>query len=406
MLSEYLSSIRPPRPSAVPVRRFETPPGREAQVDWSPYRLLIGGVLRLAHAFSMVLCFSRRMFLRFYRNERLPTLLHAHGEAFAYHQGITQETLYDNMTQVTLGRAKGGVIWHEHFLAFAKHYGFTPKVHRPGHKERSGKVERPFWYVENDFLKARTFASWDDLNAQALHWLETVANVRVHATTRRRVDEAFAEERPCLIALPPVAFGTDRLEVRKVAVDGTVCLDGSFYPVPARLVGQHVRARVYPTRVEVLDAAGRVVANHPVPDQPSRLPVPGETPVPSSPPSRSRMEAAFLARFPAAAEFLDGLKRKMNALTPVHLRRLEALAALYGVANVREALDRAQRYRNHSALAVTRILERAHPEVVPDVEAEPLTGDPAALGALDDVEEGSPEDYDFDSREANDGQAT
>lgn len=404
MLGDFLRSIRPPAKSNAPVRRFETRKAQEMQIDWSPYRLPIGGVERVAHCFSMVLCWSRRLFIRFYRDERLPTLLHAHGEGFQYHQGLTARAVYDNMTQVTLGRLHGKPIWHEHFLAFSKHYGFTPYAHKVRHKERSGKVERPFWYIETDFLKARTFASWDDLNAQAMHWLETVANVRKHETTKRLVHEAYAQEKPLLVALPPVAFGTDRREVRKVAVDGTVCIDGSFYPVPARLVGQHVRARVYPTRVEVLDAAGTVVAGHEVPDQPMRLAAPGEMP-PSSPPATSRpiLEAAFLARFPGADLFLDGLKTKMNALTPIHLRQIQKLAALYGEALVRAAIDRATIYRNHSANALTRILEQAHPQVVPEAPIEPITGDPAALGALDDIDSGSPEDYDYDSREATDG---
>jgi len=404
ILGEFLRSIRPPAKSNAPVRRFETKKAKEMQIDWSPYRLRIGGVERVAHCFSMVLCWSRRLFIRFYRDERLPTLLHAHGEGFRYHQGLTARAVYDNMTQVTLGRLRGRPIWHEHFLAFAKHTGFTPYAHKVRHKERSGKVERPFWYIETDFLRARTLASWDDLNAQAMHWLETVANVRWHETIKRFVHEAYAEEKPLLVALPSVAFGTDRCEVRKVAVDGTVCIDGSFYPVPARLVGQHVRARVYPTRVEVLDAAGAVVASHEVPDQPMRLPTPGEMPHPSQPSvSRSALEAAFLAHFPGAADFLDGLKGKMNALTPIHLRQIEKLLALYGEARVHAAIDRATIYRNHSANALTRILEQAHPQIVSEAPVEPITGDPAALGALDDIDPGSPEDYDFDSREATDG---
>lgn len=403
ILGEFLSTLRP-RKSRKPVRRFETKKAVEMQIDWSPYRLMIGGVERLAHCFSMVLCWSRRLFIRFYRSERLPTLLYAHTEGFAYHQGLTARAVYDNMTQVTLGRLRGRPIWHEHFLAFAKHYGFTPYAHKVKHKERSGKVERPFWYIETDFLKGRTFASWDDLNAQARVWLETVANIRKHRTTGRFVHEAYAEEKDLLIAPPAVAFGTDRQEVRKVAVDGTVCIDGSFYPVPARLIGQHVRARVNPTRVEVLDAAGTVVARHEVPDRPMRLPTPGEPPHPSEPAvSRPALEAAFLAHFPGATEFLDGLKIKMNALTPIHLRQIEKLTTLYGQANVRAAIDRAATYRNHSALAVTRILEQAHPEVVPEAPIAPITGDPASLGALDDMDPGSPQDYDFDSREATDG---
>ena len=137
---------------------------------------------------------------------------------------------------------------------------------RPGHPERRGKVERPFAYLEADFLRARAFASWDDLNAQARQWLDTVANVRVHGTTRRRIDEAYAEERPGLIALPPLAYPAARQETRTVQKDGAVPIDGSDSPVPGQRPGQPVRVRIDPVRVQILDASGAVVATHPVPD--------------------------------------------------------------------------------------------------------------------------------------------
>jgi transposase len=402
ILGEYVATLRPRQKSKRPVRRFETKPAKEAQIDWSPYRVMIGGIETLVHCFSMVLCYSRRLFIAFFKNERVPTLLWAHVEAFRYHGGSTRRIVYDNMTQISLGRIGNQPIWHEHFKAFVAHYGFKPYCHRVGHKERSGKVERPFWYIENDFLKGSAFESWDDLNAKARVWLETIANVRPHGTTKRRVDAMYAEEKDLLIKIPPVEFGTDRREVRKVAVDGTVCVDASLYPVPARLIGQHVVVRVYPTRVEVLDAAGTVVAAHEVPERPMRVPAPGEPPPATPSVSRPALEAAFLARFPGTQTFLDGLHRRMKALLPIHLKKIEHLAALFGEARVRAAIDRASFYGNYSAAALERMLEKAHPTIVPEAAIEPITADPAALGALDEIDSGSPEDYDFDSREASD----
>ncbi|WP_299845725.1 hypothetical protein [uncultured Jannaschia sp.] len=66
--------------------------------------------------------------------------------------------------------------------------------------------ERPFRYIRQDFFLARTFRDLDDLNAQFDGWRATVANPRVHATTRRVVNEAFAEERPSLTALPAIPY--------------------------------------------------------------------------------------------------------------------------------------------------------------------------------------------------------
>ena len=408
ILKDLLRTLRPPQPPAPRVfHRFETPPAEEAQSDWSPYRVPIATRETIVHAFSLILCYSRRLFVAFFRDERLPTLLWAHQEAFRYHQGLCRRIAYDNQTAITLGRVGGKPRWHPTFLDFATHYGFEPSVGRPGHKERRGKVERPFHYLEHDFLAGRAFASWDDLNAQCRQWLDTVANVRVHGTTRRRVDEAFAEEQPCLIALPSVRFPAARQETRTVQKDGYIPVDGSYYPVPAPLVDHGtVSIRIDPGHVTILDAAGEIVAAHPVPEAPTRIPTPAPPPGQHrAPRSRPVQEALFLARFPDATVFLDGLRQRMSTLTPIHLRALDQLVALYGEAAVHHALARAAAYRNFNARAVERILQRAHPTVVPEPALGWLSPRPEALGALDDIDPGSPHDYTLDSMPPTGGPA-
>ncbi len=82
ILKAYLQTLGPRRPTRQTFRRFETPAGVEAQSDWSPYRVPIADRETVVHAFSLILCYSRRAFIAFFRDERLPTLLWAHQEAF------------------------------------------------------------------------------------------------------------------------------------------------------------------------------------------------------------------------------------------------------------------------------------------------------------------------------------
>jgi hypothetical protein len=90
---------------------------------------------------AMVLCYSRRSFVAFFRDERLPTLLWAHQEAFRDHQGLCRRIVYANQTAITLGRVRGQPRWHPTFLAFARHYGFERgRPARPQGAPRQGQA--------------------------------------------------------------------------------------------------------------------------------------------------------------------------------------------------------------------------------------------------------------------------
>ena len=93
------------------------------------------------------------------------------------------------------------MIYNRALLDLARHYGFQPRACRPYRAKTKGKVERPFRYIREDFFLGGSFRNLDDLNGQLRHWLDTVANPRVHATTKRVVNEAFAEEKASLKAV-------------------------------------------------------------------------------------------------------------------------------------------------------------------------------------------------------------
>src|SRR4029077_16897011 len=146
--------------------------------------------------------------------------------------GIPHEILYDRMKTAVIGEAGGSIVYNRALIDFARHYGFQPKACRPYRAKTKGKVERPFRYIREDFFLARSFRNLADLNEQLRHWLDRVANPRLHATTRRIVNEAFGEEKPHLKQLPLAAFrAVLRLE-RRISHDGMVSVGGNFYSVP------------------------------------------------------------------------------------------------------------------------------------------------------------------------------
>jgi hypothetical protein len=146
---------------------------------------------------------------------------------------VPHQIRYDRMKTAVIGEDdQAHIVYNRALIDFAGHYRFQPKACRPYRAKTKGKVERPFRYVREDFFLARSFRNLDDLNAQLMHWLATVANPRVHATTQRVVNEAFAEEKLVLQPLPLVPFRAVLKLERRVSHEGMVSVGGNLYSVP------------------------------------------------------------------------------------------------------------------------------------------------------------------------------
>ena len=174
--------------------RFETEPGEQAQVDYGQLQVWIGEHPETVHLFVFTLGYSRRLFTRGYRNERLATLLDGHERAFRHFGGVTLSCLYDNPRTLVLGRRENKVLWHPLFEDFARYYGFTPRACQPYRARTKGKVESGVKYVKRNALVGRRFSSWEELNGWLERWSAEVADLRIHGTTHERPIERFARE--------------------------------------------------------------------------------------------------------------------------------------------------------------------------------------------------------------------
>lgn len=270
-IKDYLQPLRQ-QADQVAVRRFETPPGKQAQVDWgdlgtitypdATQQTLCGFVLNLGH--------SRAMFCEVTLDQKLPTLLAMHERAFAYLGGVPQEILYDNMKTVVLRTLtqgvdeRGEIRWNPTFWDFALYWGFTARLCRPYRAQTKGKVESGVKYLRRNFLCGRSAADLAHLQLQLALWLAEVANVRLHGTTHRLVKEAWLEEKPFLQQVGtrpayPCLHDVERL----VAVDAFVAFRTNRYPVPWQAVGKEVVVRLAGDLVQIL-CEGQILATHPL----------------------------------------------------------------------------------------------------------------------------------------------
>ncbi len=218
---DYVRETRPREPLEEPVR-FETPPGRQGQVDFGTFRFPWGR----RHALVVVLGYSRLLWLRFYPHQTMAVLVDGLESAFASFGGVPRELLFDQMRAVVVSDDRlsgGGLVLNAEFLRFAAHWGFQPRSCRPYRAQTKGKVERPIRYIRDSFHYGRAFVNDADVNDQAERWLIEVANVRQHGTTgeaplaRFERDERTAlkplVERPYqrMGASPPPAKGSPGL---------------------------------------------------------------------------------------------------------------------------------------------------------------------------------------------------
>lgn len=315
-LKDHLRTIRP-KAAAAFERRFETPPGRQAQVDFAHFQTCFTdepGVERVVWLFSLVLGHCRMMWARFVARQDLATVLRLHIQAFEALRGVPAEILYDRMKTAVLGEVDHrGIVYNPTLLELAAHYGFLPKACRPYRAKTKGKVERPFRYVRQDFFLGRTFRNLDDLNAQLRQWLDQVASARVHATTGRIVAEHFADEQPHLKPLPAGPFNAVLSLERRITRDGMVSVGGNLYSVPDGTRRRVVEVHSLTREVHILEE-GCLIAVHPLlAGRNQRRVAPGHrqngrqgVPTPFGPGSAAPVPVRPLAFYDAVARRLAG----------------------------------------------------------------------------------------------------
>lgn len=245
--------------------RFETPPGRQLQIDFGTVTVQIGDEKVKVKLFVATLGYSRRVYVAAFRHERQSAWMRGIEGAFLHFGGVTEQLLIDNPKPLVVKHdvQTREVEFNSRFSAFCRYWEVTPKACAPYRARTKGKDERGVAYAKRNAIAGRTFESWEHLEAHLAWWMREVADVRVHGTTGDRpIDRFDRGERDALRSLQGrTPFLQVREVVRRVATDALVDIDTNRYSVPWRLLREDVTVQVVDGRVLVLHA-GELVAEH------------------------------------------------------------------------------------------------------------------------------------------------
>jgi len=341
--------------------RYDFAPGEELQHDTSPHEVEVAGKRRRAQTASAVLCYSRLLFFQLYPTFQRFDCKVFLTEALRYFGGSPQRVMIDNTHVVVLRGTGREMVPVAEMAAFAERFGFRFVAHERGDANRSARVERPFWFIENNFLAGRTFASWPDLNQQARQWCD-----RVNATYKKHLRavprELFAVEQNHLRPLPVWIPEVYRLHERIVDVEGYVALHSNRYSVPLTWLGRRVQVRESQHQIAIqLDA--RHLVTHPRLAEadyqrhllPEHRPPRGQA---NSRPDPHPEEKTILHAAPELADYVAALKQHTPRLMVLALRHLLRLVREYPREPLRAAVGEAARYGLYDLDRLERMILR------------------------------------------------
>src|SRR5271157_4317903 len=329
---------------------YDFAPGQEMQHDTSPHRVLFKagtpGKIVTVQCAGLVLAYSRRLFIQYYprftRFEAKAFLL----EAVRFMDGVCPVCIIDNTSVLLAAGAGADAVIAPEMLAFARTLGFRFRAHRVGNPDRKGRIERPFAYVENNFLAARDFEDFDDLNRQALAWCRDVANHKPKQVLGMSAEAAYLIERLHLVPLPDVLPPVYELLERVVDLHGYVSVDTNRYSVPERFVGQSVAVYKLPAEIHVCRKDTTIAVHRRLIGQrDARSTLPDHHSIPVRQNRGTALEETLLrGHHPSLDRYAAALKQRGNGWGRRALRRLIGMKRNYPSGPFIAAIEQALQY--------------------------------------------------------------
>lgn len=263
-VKRFVASLKPSLPQRV--FRIECEPGQELQIDFAMGPMVPTGVaskMQRTWVFRAILSHSRKGYAEAVLRQDSESLLRVLENALRALGGVPTLLNLDNMRAAVKKPDWFDPELTPKFAAFCRHYGMTPMPCRPYTPEHKGKVERSIQYLKDNALRGLKFASVNALNQHLRTWEQTVADTRIHGTTRQQVGAVFlAHERPVLRALPVELFPAYQEARRVVGRDGFVEVGKAYYEAPSEHIGRSLWVHWDSRTVRLLNDRLELIITH------------------------------------------------------------------------------------------------------------------------------------------------
>lgn len=347
--------------------RIETPPGDQAQFDWSPYKMVIDNEIKEVYCFTMVLCTCRMKSIVFSLTCDAEAIYEAIQELFEDLGGVTQELIIDNPKSLVIENdGENEPIFNLSALRLATHLGTELNPCNPYRARTKGKIEKPYQYIEEQFVKGNTFKTMAELNIAGKEFVRNWCK-QIHGTTRRIPEEFFKEEQPYLLPLPKKRFIKETLIKRSVSLDSLVSIDTNKYSVPVKYVGKEVQYRiVYGYRIEIYGMKMELIEAPEVMNGKNEVfriddhYIPISSKIPKSIPEIKRQ---FGKTFRSGELYLE-IASKVLQQPSYHARQILKLTELYTVESLNKILDYCVKNSIYDIEAIKGVLKEKYIEIV------------------------------------------
>ena len=315
--------------------RHESPPGDQAQFDWTEYQVVVGNRYRTVYCFALILAASRKKAVCFSLREDADAIYEAVQDLFDELGGVTLELLIDNpkaLVKENNPKSEDEIKYNPHALLMAANLGTELNACPCYWPRKKGKIENPFTYIEQQFIKGNRFESMEELNRRGKEFVNEWCN-EVHGTTKRVPNDFYLlEERALLQPLPERHYYHKKTVERKISADSYLSFAGNKYSVPVKYATRKVHVRlVYGYKIKVYDSKENFIADIEAFDGKSNtLTVAShyDAIAKKVPTSIPQIRRDFTARFSNGYRYLEAAGRKFDQ--PTHYaRKIMELQELY-----------------------------------------------------------------------------